>query len=90
MEWVVLGLIYLGLGEASDELAYDDNLCSQLERKFAEKTGKIVSGTVLFVLLMQKRKRGLLRQITSPTKQEFGDIKEVAAKLAKQRRQNPA
>src|SRR5262249_13308279 len=84
-EWACLVEAYDAVlaaqGLGSDNVAYDDDLADCLSQTFAELTGRIIPGRVLFAAIMNRRKRG--EWPTLPKEKEgglgFNDIDQVAS-----------
>jgi hypothetical protein len=69
------------MGVGSDVLAYEDDLRALIEKEFADRTGRVVSGDDLVAKLTALRKRGLLpkaAELPAPDPNiGFGDIAQA-------------
>ena len=80
-EWDSLREAYREINVGRDQYAMDADLRDQLSEKFAERTGRFVSGDLLYAAAMARQKQADWVRVTPPSTEPgigFGDIDEVA------------
>jgi hypothetical protein len=77
-DWQILEQIYLDMNKGSDNYAFNADLRSELSRRFAVATGRVVDSRTLCVMLEIKRKDGSLPRLTEEPPEPFADMDSVA------------
>jgi hypothetical protein len=77
-DWRILEQIYLDMNKGSDNYAFNSDLRSELPRRFAVATGRVVAARTLCAMLEVKRKDGSLPRLTVQPPEPFADMDSIA------------